>query len=645
MTSKLRNTSILLGAAVLATILAYWPGLAGPFLLDDEPNLSAIPLWLSGQLDLRALLLERGAGLFGRPVSMASFAVNAWIGGYTPFSLKVGNLVVHLACGLALFIFLRRLLSRDARLASHAPLYAVLATALWLLHPLHASTVLYVVQRMAQLSTLFILLGLWAYVVVRTRVEHSPSGGALLAMFLGIPAMTGLAFLAKENGILLPLLCGVLELAYFPATNGQPRPRAVRWFLALYVVVPCLIALAGFLFRFDWFNRGYVGRDFTMAERLLSQGRALCDYLWKLLAPNPPSMGVYTDDFPVSLDLFTPVTTVPAILLLLFLSLLAWHWRRSHPSVFFGWFFFLVSHSLEAGPIPLEIYFEHRNYLPSAGVIIAGIGIASAAWNALSRQRPQPAKLAIFLASIIFVVLAAGTHGRARVWKSELLIVESSLAAHPRSLRANAAVLTAAINHGDRQRASEIIGTLVNSEIPRHRSLGRLYRFYASCALEQQANPRDIEQFSEMTPMPLTLAEVVPLQYLFAATAQNRCRGASDDEIGAALAALANRASLQPDGIRAKIVMRYYAAQFHVRNRSWNAALRPAQLAWQPGAEPGIAGPLLLSQLGIRDFEQAEITYREIASRSEPGNAEDQAGLRWIRQEMEAARAAYKKNP
>jgi hypothetical protein len=88
---------------------------------------------------------------------MASFLLSTALGGYNPFAFKLGNLVVHLACGIAGWQVLRRALALDKHLAARADMVAALLVALWLLHPLNVSTVLYAVQRMAQLSTLFAL--------------------------------------------------------------------------------------------------------------------------------------------------------------------------------------------------------------------------------------------------------------------------------------------------------------------------------------------------------------------------------------------------------------------------------------------------------------------------------------------------------
>src|SRR5690606_21514598 len=99
------------------------------------------------------------------------------------------------------------------------------------------------------------------------------------------------AFLAKENGALLPLLCGVVEFTCF---RNSRRVAAARAFALFYVALPMLGAAGLALFRPGFFLDGYIARDFTLVERLLSQGRALSDYAYKLVIPNPPQMGVYT---------------------------------------------------------------------------------------------------------------------------------------------------------------------------------------------------------------------------------------------------------------------------------------------------------------------------------------------------------------
>ncbi len=633
--NKINQASLLFAAACAISVLTYWIGLQGPFLLDDQANLGTIPAWLAGQLGFGTLVFERGAGIFGRPISMASFAFNAWLGGYSPTSLKTGNLVIHVLCGLVLFGFLRRLLTQDACLQPKASWLAAIIALLWLLHPLHASTVLYVVQRMAQLSSLFILLGLWSYLELRLRLQRAPSLAVNMAFLLGIPMMTLLAFLSKENGVLLPLLCAVMEVAYF---RSSPRPAAVRSFLWLCLLVPLAVGLLVFTLKPGFILDAYVTRDFTLAERLMSQGRVLCNYLWKLIVPNTPQMGIFADDFRASDGLLEPPTTLISWLFLLATSIAAIRWRKILPSVFFGWFFFLTAHALEAGPIALELYFEHRNYLPSVGILLALVSLTFAAGQALARQGIEIRRIGLLLLVGVAVVFAIGTHGRARVWRSDLLIAESSLHAHPNSLRANAFMLGTALDHGDMALATKIVDGMVASTQPRMRSMGYAYRVFIGCVYNQQGNPKDLDAFIATAPLPLTLAESQPFGTAYLATSKQPCKVTDDRILGHALARLADKAKSQPASRREMMLLRYQAASFLVRGGNWQAALPQAQLAWQDSAEPSVVLPLVLANLGMNRVEDAERVWQEANARSDASNEKEQSILRWLHEEIERVR-------
>jgi hypothetical protein len=66
---------------------------------------------------------------------------------------------------------------------------ASLLAAIWLLHPLNASTVLYAVQRMAQLSALFVLAAVWAYLAARAQLAAGRTRRALLGLFVLVPLL------------------------------------------------------------------------------------------------------------------------------------------------------------------------------------------------------------------------------------------------------------------------------------------------------------------------------------------------------------------------------------------------------------------------------------------------------------------------
>jgi hypothetical protein len=624
----------LVSIAAVVAVMAYWIGLRGPFILDDQANLSAIPEWLAGRLGLASLMFDRGAGVLGRPVSMASLALNAWIGGYSPYSFKLGNLIVHLLCGAAIFGLLRRMLSLKASLHPHAAQVAAVTSAIWLLHPLHASTVLYAVQRMAQVSTLLTLLGLGLYLLARERLTRAPSPVATSAILLGVPAITALAFLGKENGALLPLLCCVLELSWF---RDRPRPWPAAMFVWGYVLVPALLALLGMALAPARFLGGYIGRDFTLYERVLSQGRALCDYIWKLAAPDPAQMGVYTDDFPISTGWMEPPTTLASVAVLVALTAAAWRVRNRLPAVCFGWFFFLAAHAVESTILPLELYFEHRNYLPSVGLLIALVSLTAFVGDVMAHKGIRTERIAVIFLPCVLLVLTFGTHGRARVWADERLIAESSLLAHPHSLRANVALMTTALRYGDRARASGALEAILTSPVARHRSLGHAFRLLTECQLDHKGRPDDLQAFVEQTPLPLTVDEQQPFYLLYAVTADQPCQPFTDRDFGEALARLTDRSVAHYGAAGDRWHLRYQAASYLLRARDWHGALTQARLGWRPEAAPPAAMPLVLAQLRTGDLRGAKQTMREVTVRADPTNFQEQAALRWLREQVESA--------
>ena len=162
MFNGVRHTSLWIGGLLALTTLIYLPGLSGPFLFDDITNIlqnAALRLdSLSPQGLLRAAWsLESGP--LKRPLAYLSFALNHFFaGGFDEFAFKATNLAIHLLSTLLVAALAWRL---GAGALADQPArrrgFALLAAAIFALNPLALSPVLYVVQRMASLSTLFVL--------------------------------------------------------------------------------------------------------------------------------------------------------------------------------------------------------------------------------------------------------------------------------------------------------------------------------------------------------------------------------------------------------------------------------------------------------------------------------------------------------
>jgi len=363
-----------LGLATIALVawFVYRPGLTGGFLFDDFVNLDA--LGNSGPVDnwrtFWRFITSGSADPLGRPLALLSFLIDAhdWPADPAPF-LRT-NVLLHLLNGGLLFALLRRLGrvldADDAR----SDATALLAAGLWLLHPLFVSTTLYIVQREAMLPTTFALLGLLAYHKGRMRVALGEGRGGTLWMVAGIGVCTLLAMLCKANGVLLPLLAWVLEATVYRHGDslrdiGAAAKQRLFRIKALMLILPsvCLIAYVA-RFVLLW-NAPIDVRPWTVSQRMLTEPRVLLDYLHLLVAPRSLSTGLFNDGYVVSQGLWQPASTLPALLLIVGLIVLGFCTRRRAPALSAALLFFFAGHLLESSAIPLELYFEHRNYLPA----------------------------------------------------------------------------------------------------------------------------------------------------------------------------------------------------------------------------------------------------------------------------------------
>src|SRR5690606_1987080 len=174
--STVPPSAVLLLIAVLSYAL-YSPGLSGGFLFDDFPNLKDMGVYggVTNWESFYRFVFQGWSGPTGRPISLASFLLddNAWPS-HAPWFKKT-NLLIHILCGL-LLCWAALLLMRNLKSINEhqAQWIAVLACAFWLLHPYMVSTTLYVVQRMAQLATLFCLAGIVLYLSGRLQLASRP---------------------------------------------------------------------------------------------------------------------------------------------------------------------------------------------------------------------------------------------------------------------------------------------------------------------------------------------------------------------------------------------------------------------------------------------------------------------------------------
>lgn len=402
--------------ALLAMALL-WPGLGGAFIFDDLPNIVE-----NTRLHLNTLSLDKlrhaafsyqpGGG--SRPLAMLSFSLDYWRGGgANPAVFKQTSLAIHGLTVLALGAMLRRLLKLAQWPQPRTDLMALGVALVWGIHPLHVSSVLYVVQRMQTLSTLFLVLALWAYLGARQAQQENRPSLKQWCLF----ALSGLLGLAcKEDVVLLPLFTLVLELTLLGFRSADPRQaawwrRGYQLFVALGAAVFFLVVVPAY-----WTSGPYDWRNFSSLERLLTQGRVLVMYLAQIILPLPKYLPFYYDQLEPSRGLLSPWETLPSLLLLAGLLAWAWHWRARRPVFAIGVLFFFVGHFLTSNVLNLELAFEHRNHFPLIGILLA---LGDLACLTLDRFRLSRGA-AVLMAAAAVLTLCMLTFVRASIWGSPL---------------------------------------------------------------------------------------------------------------------------------------------------------------------------------------------------------------------------------
>lgn len=425
------RASLLWMLMCLFALWIYWPGLAGPAVLDDTQNLMVLNILDEHPEYAVDQIFDNESGALGRSVSMATFVAERLWFYEGSFGVKRTNLMLHLICATLIFLLLNQWLRVTGWRFSGE--LALLGASIWLLTPLFVSTALYQVQRMAQLSTFFSLALLLVYGVWRNRfLQHTHHFSLVVIMvclfFLGV--------FSKENAVLIVPLILVVEFFWYSSevSDSQRYSTLKRLHkLVFYALFMSLIALL--LISPGYFLSGYTHRDFSLLERLMTQTRVLWHYIAQFFWADVHVLGVYHDDFDVSRSFSSPVSTLFSVfswLLVLAGIVSAIRWPRLRKLVF-GVVFFLVAHTIESGVIGLELYFEHRNYLPALGLVVCFLVFLGFVIQSMSEVvRPLFSLCALYLVFVIFK-----TSSQVQVWSHPDLFYMASISGHPESLRAN----------------------------------------------------------------------------------------------------------------------------------------------------------------------------------------------------------------
>jgi hypothetical protein len=508
---------------VLSLLLAwacYHPALSGAFQLDDYSNLGGLSR--VSDFDTALNFTRAGnAGPLGRPIVLATFAAQAssWEQGAAAF-LNLNFLIHMLNAVLLAFCAFRLALSLTGERA-RAMTMAALVAGIWVLMPLLATSSMLVVQRMTTLSATFVLLGLAGYLLARSRIAVTPRP-ALVWMSISLIVGTVLAMFCKESGLLLPVYVLVLEATVLNRPENTDA-KAWRIWQVIFLGVPLLIILTYLAMRFSYSEAMVQRRGFTAGERLLTEAQLLWIYLSKAILGRPDTLGIFQDPPAVARSLLQPLALL-ASLSWLAAAITAIVWRRRYPLFALAVLWFLAGHLIESTVVPLELYFEHRNYLPIIGPIFALCGFLLCA-----NQRIMRTGLATV--ALLVVVNAYFLFAFASLWGDPSAAARHWAMRYPDSVRAVTTMASFQLHDEGPLRAVSTLDDFATRQ-PQHAYL-RIQQLNLLCRYSETADHgRLLQQLRDELPLvDFTYSAGTMLSQLFDASTVANCAGVSPDTV------------------------------------------------------------------------------------------------------------------
>lgn len=430
-------------------LLVYSNTFQAAWQFDDKPNiienqrlhikdLSPSSLWLT-------FFAGAGKNVFSRPLANLSLALNWYAGQSDTLGFHIVNTLIHILTAFILYLTCWELLQtpnlKERYNVRDIQFIALLGAVLWAINPIQIQAVTYIVQRMASMAALFYVCSIYFYVKGRrdgkdrpaTHIPKTPTKRNLLytASFLCFI----FALLAKENAIMLPASLLIVEVIFFQAFSISAVNR--KHYIVLAGVGCAGVFLVTALYQsgfFDFIARGYTTRPFTMWERVLTQPRVVFLYFSQIFYPLPSRLSI-THDVIVSTSLFKPWTTLPAIIIILASVAVCIQQMRKWPLLCFALLFFLLSHVVESSILPLELMFEHRNYLPSLFLFLPAAAALKGLYNRYQMENRFMQSILVTFVTLVIIGLGCFTYIRNHAWQTETSLWQDAMHKAPRDAR------------------------------------------------------------------------------------------------------------------------------------------------------------------------------------------------------------------
>jgi protein O-mannosyl-transferase len=269
---------------VLSTLclISYLNCFQNNFVLDDEILIVNNPLIKASNFIpaiFKSSLFNSPYDLMYRPIQLLSYSLDYSIWKLKPFGFHLTNVMLHLFNAILVYFLLNLLFNN--RIISMA------ASTLFLVHPLHISSVTYISGRADLLASFFMLLSLTAFIKF---IKQDKNLFYVFSLLFGL-----LAVLSRENSL---LLFAYIALIVF-CLNKKPQ---YYFFAAPFILINC----AYFLLRFFIFGQSAIAthtHSMSLFLRVINFLNIMPKYLSILIFPLDLHMFRTTQFITSSLDI------------------------------------------------------------------------------------------------------------------------------------------------------------------------------------------------------------------------------------------------------------------------------------------------------------------------------------------------------
>lgn len=344
--SKINILSCLLIISISFGI--YLNTLDNTFLWDDE-------LWIENnnyvknfkyldEIFTKDILSQVGRDFnYYRPVQALSLMIDYKNFGLNPLGYHLTNIIIHTLVGLSLFYLLNLLFKTKS--------LSLIASLLFIVHPIHAGAVSYISGRADPLCALFLIISFMLYIKFK---EIKNKSLYIFSFFFFI-----IALLSKEIALIYPVFLYIYDYT----TRSFEKEQKFKFYLPFLILIPCYLALRVFILDIPL---GLISTKVSLIDRMPAVFAALTDYLRLFIFP-----------FNLHLEYKYPMVNYLSLnvilgLLIIVLSLIyAFKARHKNTIISFSIMWFFIFFIPVSGIYPLGVYMaEHWMYLPSIGFFL-----------------------------------------------------------------------------------------------------------------------------------------------------------------------------------------------------------------------------------------------------------------------------------